>query len=98
MTTPSTASLRTGMAASPGARGCLLPRRRITRIRARSSLGLKGFVRNEDDGSVEVLVTGPADKVSVLAGLIHKGPRFAEVRGVEEREAPMQQYGSFDIA
>jgi acylphosphatase len=66
--------------------------------RAAHSLGLTGFVRNLDDGSVEVLVMGAADTVSILAGLLHQGPRFADVRGVEEQEAPVQQYGSFDIA
>lgn len=60
-------------------------------------LGLTGYVRNEDDGSVEVLAIGPAESVSNLAGLLHKGPRFAHVRGVEEHEAPVQQYGSFEI-
>jgi acylphosphatase len=66
--------------------------------RAGVSLGLRGFVRNQDDGSVEVLVVGAAETVSVLAGMLHQGPRFADVRGVEEQEAPVQQYGSFDIA
>ena len=66
--------------------------------RSAISLGLKGYVRNHDDGSVEVLVVGPMDAVAAVAGYIHHGPRFADVRGVEEQEAPVQQYGSFDIA
>jgi acylphosphatase len=65
--------------------------------RAATSLGLKGFARNDDDGSVEVMVVGPEDSVSALVGLLHSGPRMADVRGVEEHEAPVQQYGSFDI-
>lgn len=61
-------------------------------------LGVIGFVRNQDDGSVEVFAVGAPASVSALAGLIRKGPRFADVRGVEEQEAPVQQYVSFDIA
>jgi acylphosphatase len=64
---------------------------------AASGLGLTGYARNIDDGSVEVYAAGPADKLSVLAGILRQGPRWADVRGVEEQEAPVQQYGSFLI-
>jgi acylphosphatase len=64
---------------------------------AASALGLTGYARNLDDGSVEVYAAGPADKLSEFAGLLHQGPRWADVRGVEEQEAPVQQYGSFLI-
>jgi acylphosphatase len=64
---------------------------------AASGLGLTGYARNLDDGSVEVYAAGPADKLSEFAGTLHQGPRWADVRGVEEQEAPVQQYGSFLI-
>ena len=60
-------------------------------------LGLTGFVRNRDDGSVEVLAVGPRARISELAGRLRQGPRFSEVRAVEEQEALVQQYGSFEI-
>jgi acylphosphatase len=65
--------------------------------RAAEELGLKGYVRNADDDRVEVYAAGPASKLSQLAGLLHQGPRFADVRGVEEQEAPVRQYSSFHI-
>ena len=65
--------------------------------RAAQELGLTGFVRNADDGGVEVYAVGPAQKFSELAGRLHKGPRFADVRGVDEQEAPMRTYDSFRI-
>ena len=62
-----------------------------------ASLGLTGYTRNLDDGRVEVYAVGPHDKLDKLAGLLHMGPRWADVRGVEEQEASVQQYGSFRI-
>ncbi len=63
-----------------------------------SELGLKGTVRNLDDGSVEVIASGTEEQLSRLAGHLRLGPRGASVRGVEERESPVGQYSSFSIA
>ena len=60
-----------------------------------NSIGVRGWVRNEDDGRVQVYAVGSGDQLNQLAALLCKGPRLAEVRGVEEREAAMQQLSSF---
>jgi len=65
--------------------------------RAASALGLDGYVRNLDDGSVEVYAAGNQAKLSELAGLLWKGPRWAEVRGVDESEAPLEQHRGFSV-
>jgi acylphosphatase len=52
-----------------------------------NALGVRGWVRNLDDGSVEVLAMGNSAQINELAALLHRGPRFSEVRGVEESEA-----------
>jgi acylphosphatase len=61
------------------------------------ALGLTGWVRNLDDGDVEVYAAGNAAQLAELAGMLRKGPRWAEVRGVDESEAPPieQQQGFF---
>jgi acylphosphatase len=59
------------------------------------AIGLRGWVRNEDDGRVQVYATGTSEQLKRLAGYLHQGPSGADVRGVEEREAPVQQLGSF---
>jgi acylphosphatase len=64
---------------------------------AAASLGLSGYARNLDDGRVEVYAVGPTAKLEGLAAMLYKGPRWADVRGVEEQEASVQQYGSFLI-
>ena len=65
--------------------------------RAAVELGLTGYTRNLDDGRVEVYAVGPVAKLSELAGMLHRGPRWGDVRGVEEQEAAVQEYGSFRI-
>lgn len=51
-------------------------------------LGLRGWVRNLDDGSVEALAAGAAARLDEFAGALHRGPRWADVRGVECHEEP----------
>jgi acylphosphatase len=46
---------------------------------------------------VHVYAIGTVDQLRRLAALLYQGPRFAEVRGVEEQEAPMQQLNSFRL-
>jgi acylphosphatase len=65
--------------------------------RAAAQLGIGGYARNLDDGRVEVYAVGTSEQLSELAGLLWKGPRFADVRGVEEQEAAVQQYDTFHI-
>jgi acylphosphatase len=65
--------------------------------RAAAELGLSGYARNLDDGRVEVYAAGPAGKVAELSALLYRGPRWADVRGVEEQEAAVQVSGSFRI-
>ena len=60
-------------------------------------LELTGWVRNLDDGRVEVHAQGPAAALDELAAALHRGPRFSDVRGVEELEASMLQYDGFRI-
>jgi acylphosphatase len=64
---------------------------------AASGLGLAGYARNLDDGRVEVYASGPADKLSELAGRLRLGPRWSDVHGVEEREAEVETRSSFEI-
>lgn len=43
------------------------------------SLGLKGYVRNMDDGCVEVVAEGEEDKIKELIEFCNKGPEAAAV-------------------
>jgi acylphosphatase len=61
------------------------------------TLGIRGWVRNVDDGSVEVYAVGTAAQLSDLAGLLWQGPRWAEVRGVEEIESTLENHTGFSV-
>jgi acylphosphatase len=65
--------------------------------RAAAELELTGYARNLDDGRVEVYATGSESKLSEFAARLHQGPRFGDVRTVEEQEAEIRDYGSFVI-
>jgi acylphosphatase len=59
--------------------------------------GVDGYTRNLDDGSVEVYAVGTPHQLDNLAGYLRKGPRLADVRGVEEREAAVEKLRGFSI-
>lgn len=52
-------------------------------------LGIAGWVRNNSDGSVEVLAQGTRDRLLGLRSRLREGPRAARVDAVEESEARM---------
>jgi len=61
-------------------------------------LGLKGYVRNLPDGTVEVVAQGPEDAVRQLHFWLHRGPRLARVRQVKTLwQTPMANLSSFEV-
>jgi acylphosphatase len=46
-------------------------------------LGVRGWVRNRRDGSVEAMVAGPAEAVEQIVAWARSGPRSARVAAVE---------------
>lgn len=67
-------------------------------LRHARRLGLRGWVRNLADGSVEVLAEGERERLQELLGLLHEGPSGAEVNSVDERWSSTEGvYKIFDI-
>jgi acylphosphatase len=61
-------------------------------------LGISGWVRNNHDGSVEVLAQGTRDQLSGLHSRLREGPRAARVDNVEvTEEKPAAGLSSFRI-
>ena len=61
-------------------------------------LGLSGWVRNNLDGSVEVLAMGSDQQLEALRKKLERGPRAARVDEVEETPAePMAGLNTFRI-
>ena len=65
--------------------------------REAATLGLTGWVRNREDGSVEVMATGTHNQLAALYRSLHEGPRAARVDEVAASPAPFLDALSFGI-
>lgn len=70
--------------------------REATRRQARK-LGLMGWVRNADDGSVLVHAEGPGQAVEDLLAFLHRGPRGARVAEVASEALAAEGHEQFAI-
>ena len=62
------------------------------------NLGVAGWVRNNADGSVEVLAMGSSEQLLGLRSRLRSGPRAARVDDVEEHETkPVSGLTTFRI-
>ena len=61
-------------------------------------LGIAGWVRNNHDGTVEVMAQGTRDQLAGLHSRLREGPRAARVDSVEvSEESPTPRLSSFGI-
>lgn len=58
---------------------------------------VRGFVRNLEDGRVEVFIEGDGKDVDKMIELCKKGPRHAQIRNVEIKEEKVQGFKEFKI-
>jgi acylphosphatase len=62
------------------------------------SLELRGWVRNRDDGSVELIAEGPRSQLDALIQWCWVGPRMARVAAVDcEWSAARNEFTQFEI-
>ena len=60
------------------------------------SLGLRGWVRNRSDGSVEMLVLGDAEQVEAMIARCREGPPAARVDRVDVAEDAEEAPAAFE--
>ncbi len=61
-------------------------------------IGVGGWVRNCDDGAVEVLASGTDEQLGTLYDKLREGPRAARIDGVDvDDAAPFGGYQTFQI-
>ena len=63
-------------------------------------LGLRGWVRNTDQGHVEIVAAGKPEELAELKDALRKGSRGSRVDAVEEQElveSEGAQLGPFEI-
>jgi acylphosphatase len=58
---------------------------------------IKGFVRNLDDGRVEVFLEGNNEEVDKMVELCKKGPKHAQIRNVEIKPERFQDFKVFKV-
>lgn len=59
--------------------------------------GIKGWVRNLNDGTVELHAEGTEQEIGAFEQALKDGNRFVGVERIEETEANDQEFRSFDI-
>ena len=60
-----------------------------------SRRGLRGWVRNRSDGSVEALFAGPKSAVDDMVAACSRGPSAARVTSVSAKAAPFPERPGF---
>ncbi len=58
---------------------------------------VKGFVRNLDDGRVEIFGEGNADEVNKFVDVVRKGPKHSIIKNVEVKPERFQDFKNFKI-
>lgn len=58
---------------------------------------VKGFVRNLEDGRVEVFLEGSQEDVDCMIAICEQGPASSKLRKFEEKEERFQDFQDFKI-
>jgi acylphosphatase len=58
---------------------------------------LKGFVRNLEDGRVEVFAEGDTNDVNNMIEIVKKGPKHAQIKKVTIKPEKFQDFKNFKI-
>jgi acylphosphatase len=70
---------------------------RVSTKETADQLGLKGWVRNEPDGSVLVYAEGDSESLKKLVAWCEIGPQFARVTEVRLSQTEVIGFESFEI-
>lgn len=73
---------------------------RVSAKEQADSLGIAGFARNEDDGSVRIEAVGEEQALASFVAWCRKGPEFAKVVSCDVKEEPApspEPYDEFSI-
>lgn len=65
---------------------------RAAAVRQAHLLRVRGWVRNADDGSVEVMIQGPHEQVDRMLSWLHVGPPGARVDEVTNQQEFTETY------
>ena len=58
---------------------------------------VRGFVRNLEDGKIEIFLEGDLENVKRMIEICRQGPRHSQVKSVEEKPEKFQDFKEFKI-
>jgi len=58
---------------------------------------VRGFVRNLEDGRLEVFLEGDSEKVDNMIEICRRGPAHSNLRKLEEKDEKFQDFKDFKI-
>ena len=58
---------------------------------------VRGFLRGLEDGRVEIFLEGNKEDVDEMTEVCSKGPKYAQIRSVEQKEESFQGFKEFKI-
>ena len=58
---------------------------------------VKGFVRNLEDGRIEIFLEGNNEDVDKMVELCKKGPKHSQIKGIDMRPEKFQDFKTFKI-
>ena len=61
------------------------------------SLNVKGFIRNLEDGRVEVFLEGNSEEVNKMMELCNQGPKHSQIHDVQVKQEKFQDFKNFKI-
>jgi len=70
---------------------------RYSALHEAQRLKLKGWVRNADNGDVEVWAEGPQEALDLLLAWLHRGPSYSRVDSVDKTDVAPRGYKDFVV-
>jgi len=58
---------------------------------------IKGFVRNLEDGRVEIFLEGDSDSVNKMIEICKKGPKHSQIKDIEIKLEKFQDFKTFKV-
>jgi len=58
---------------------------------------VKGFVRNLEDGRIEIFLEGNSEDVNKMIELCKKGPKHSQIKKIETKEERFQDFKTFKV-
>ena len=58
---------------------------------------VKGFIRNLEDGRIEIFLEGNSDEVNKMVELCKKGPKHSQIKKIEIKDERFQDFKTFKI-